>query len=238
MQLPVPSVILQMAMHLVNALAVHTSLSPPNPPVKRHECCTGTPETDTLFECVVQHITFLSKSSVWFFTCSSIIGTLISHEFTTTLCSVSMNSGRVLGSIHPIFVLGTALTLFSAILRLWCYRTLGPLFTFEITIRPKHELITHGPYSYVRHPSYTGVHLTLIGATCVFLAPGTWTAEYGIRNPVGMLLSGLWLLKCAFAFRGMGIRLRAEDDLLRANFGLEWEEYAKLVPYKFIPWVY
>lgn len=53
--------IVQMSMYLVNALSVHASLSPPNPPVKRQYVCTGTPETDTLFERVVQHITFLSK---------------------------------------------------------------------------------------------------------------------------------------------------------------------------------
>lgn len=119
-----------------------------------------------------------------------------------------------------------------------CFKSLGHLFTFEITIRPKHELITHGPYAYVRHPSYTGVYLTLIGATFVLIAPGNWTADTGIRNPLGLFLFCLWMLKCIFVFRGMGIRLRAEDSLLRANFGSEWEVYAKRVPYKFIPGVY
>jgi protein-S-isoprenylcysteine O-methyltransferase Ste14 len=119
-----------------------------------------------------------------------------------------------------------------------CYKTLGHLFTFEITIRPKHELITHGPYAYVRHPSYTGIYLTLIGATFVLLAPGTWTAEYGIRSSIGAFLLGVWLFKCAFAFRGTAIRLRAEDALLRTNFGEEWEDYAKRVPFKLIPLVY
>lgn len=119
-----------------------------------------------------------------------------------------------------------------------CYNALGALFTFEITVRPKHELITHGPYSCVRHPSYTGVYLTLVGITTVLLAPGTWTFEYGIHNPFGALVLGLWFLKCVFVFRGMEVRSKAEDDLLRANFGLEWEEYANKVQYKFVPWIY
>jgi len=119
-----------------------------------------------------------------------------------------------------------------------CYKTLGHLFTFEITIRPKHELITHGPYAHVRHPSYTGVYLTLIGSTCVLLAPGTWTAEHGIHTPVGATLLCLWLLKCAFAFRGTAVRMRAEDKLLHATFKEGWENYAKRVPYKLVPSVY
>ncbi|XP_006456175.1 hypothetical protein AGABI2DRAFT_227997 [Agaricus bisporus var. bisporus H97] len=228
-------VIMQISMYLANALSVHISLSPPNPPAARQHVCTGTPETDTLFERVVQHITFLSKSSVWFFTVLNTTS-IVSHGIVFS-CPVS-HPRSVSTVIHPVFFLGTIFTILSAILRLWCFKCLGHLFTFEITIRPKHELITHGPYAYVRHPSYTGVYLTLIGATCVLLAPGNWTADYGIRNPIGLILLCLWLLKCSFAFRGMGVRLRAEDDLLHANFGSEWEAYAKRVPYKFVPWVY
>lgn len=234
------NMIYQLSLYLINGFSVHLSLSPPNPPVKRQDCCTGTPETDSLFENRVQYVTFLSRASVWFFTCLNTIGLFSSHNFSLSPCTITRSSGsnRALGPIHPILVIGAALTLFSTILRLWCYKTLGHLFTFEITIRPKHELITHGPYAYVRHPSYTGVYLTLIGSTCVLLAPGTWTAEQGVHTPFGALLLCLWLLKCTFAFRGTAVRLRAEDDLLHANFGEEWENYAKSVPFKLIPWVY
>ncbi|KAJ3558751.1 hypothetical protein NP233_g11443 [Leucocoprinus birnbaumii] len=222
----------------MNGFSVHLSLSPPNPPVKRQDCCSGTPETDSLFEHRVQVVTFLSKASVWFFTCLNTFDIFSSHELSFFPCTITRSSSLSRGQLHPILIIGTALTLFSAVLRLWCYRSLGQLFTFEITIRPKHELITSGPYAYVRHPSYTGVYLTLIGSTCVLLAPGTWTAEHGIRSPIGALLLCLWLLKCAFAFRGTAIRLRAEDDLLRANFGEEWENYAKRVPFRLVPGVY
>ncbi|KAF8908156.1 Isoprenylcysteine carboxyl methyltransferase family-domain-containing protein [Gymnopilus junonius] len=124
-----------------------------------------------------------------------------------------------------------------ATLRNWCFRTLGQLFTFEITIRPKHELVTHGPYAWVRHPSYTGVYLTLGGATLVLGSPQTWISGHFIRTPIGAFLAGFWLLKCAFAFHGMCVRLRAEDEVLKKTFGPEWEDYANQVPYKFIPGV-
>lgn len=48
---------------LLTAASVHRSLSPPNPSVKSEECCSGTAGTDTLFERVVQSITYCSKVS-------------------------------------------------------------------------------------------------------------------------------------------------------------------------------
>ena len=50
-------------------------------------------------------------------------------------------------------------------------------------------------------------------------------------------MTGVWLTKCAFAFRGMCVRLRAEDEVLKGTFGVEWEAYASRVPFKFLPGV-
>lgn len=118
-----------------------------------------------------------------------------------------------------------------------CFRTLGPFFTFEIAIRPRHELVTRGPYAWVRHPSYTGIYLTLLGATAVLCAPGTFFMEYGMSNASGIFVLCLWAIKCAFVFRGMGLRLGVEDEVLWIAFGETWKEYAKNVPYNFLPGV-
>ena len=37
------------------------------------------------------------------------------------------------------------------------------MFTFEMSIRKDHMLITSGPYGVVRHPGYTGFLLVVIG---------------------------------------------------------------------------
>jgi len=37
------------------------------------------------------------------------------------------------------------------------------MFTFEMSIRKNHKLITSGPYAIVRHPSYVGVILVASG---------------------------------------------------------------------------
>lgn len=81
----------------------------------------------------------------------------------------------------PLIILGALATLFGAILRVACFRALGPLFTFELAITPSHSLVTTGPYAWVRHPSYTGIYLTLLGASAVGLAPGAWLRECALR---------------------------------------------------------
>lgn len=118
-----------------------------------------------------------------------------------------------------------------------CFTTLGRLFTFEIAIRPNHELITSGPYAWVRHPSYTGICLTLLGATVSLCAPGTWLLECGISSRGAVFVVLLWLLKCAFVFRGMMSRTRIEDEVLKGAFGDAWDEYARRVPSNFVPGV-
>ena len=53
--------VIQISLQLATAIAVDFSLSPPNPPVKSEDCCSGTKGTETLFERFVQSVTYLSK---------------------------------------------------------------------------------------------------------------------------------------------------------------------------------
>lgn len=76
--------------------------------------------------------------------------------FTTSLCANAPQStllSRVcptastahgLSAVSPFFAFGAITVLLSALLRKSCYRALGHLFTFEITIRPTHVLVTTG----------------------------------------------------------------------------------------------
>lgn len=66
-------------------------------------------------------------------------------------------------------------------------------------------------------------------------APGSWTAASAVRTIPGALAALFWAAKCTFAFRGMVVRLRAEDAVLRDTFGAQWEDYAARVPNKFVP---
>jgi protein-S-isoprenylcysteine O-methyltransferase Ste14 len=69
------------------------------------------------------------------------------------------------------------------------------------------------------------------------MGPGTWMKECGMKMPLGVLFTCVWVMKCLFAFHGMQKRYKTEDSVLRENFREEWEEYAHRVPHKFIPCV-
>ena len=61
------------------------------------------------------------------------------------------------------FFLGSVVLIFGAIVRISCYYYLGKHFTFELSVHDDHKLVTSGPYSVVRHPSYSGNTLIVIG---------------------------------------------------------------------------
>ncbi|KZT06649.1 uncharacterized protein LAESUDRAFT_603190, partial [Laetiporus sulphureus 93-53] len=154
--------------------------------------------------------------------------------------------------------LGMLVTLTGALIRMTCFYTLGPLFTFELAITPTHSLVMTGPYAFVRHPSYTGVYFTLLGSSVVALAPGSWLRECwlqlgscstqlnsfglgrssGVGTFVAWFALGFWVVKVAYALRSTNHRLATEDSELRRAFGPVWEAYAEKVRYRLVPGVY
>jgi protein-S-isoprenylcysteine O-methyltransferase Ste14 len=91
-------------------------------------------------------------------------------------------------------------------------RTLGKQWAVPARLIEGHKLITEGPYAYVRNPIYTGMYGMLIATG---LAMEHWIA----------------LIAAVVIFAvGMVIRVRSEEELLRAAFGEEFDEYAKRVP--------
>ncbi|EAU86696.2 hypothetical protein CC1G_06457 [Coprinopsis cinerea okayama7 len=212
---------LKTSLLLLSAVSVHLSLSPPNPPVKQEELYW---RSTMVWVGVLTEILVPTIASAW------------SRHWASALFDASASYSGC--ECHPLLIAGALFTILAASLRIWCFKKLGPLFTFEITIRPKHELITSGPYSFVRHPSYTGVFLTLIGASLLLFAPSNWVATKGVWTVPGALFGLFWAVKCAFAFRGTYLRLTTEDEVLRETFGVEWEEYARRVPWRLLPGVF
>lgn len=50
---------------------------------------------------------------------------------------------------------------------IWARVYLGRNWGMPMSLREGHELVTSGPYAYVRHPIYSGIFLALIGTACV-----------------------------------------------------------------------
>ncbi len=102
-------------------------------------------------------------------------------------------------------------------LRLWSFRTLGRYFTFTVQTSADQPVITDGPYRVVRHPSYAGILLAVIG---VGLFIGNWVSFF--------------ILMVAFGC-GIVFRIRVEERALLQELGEPYRAYAathkRLVPF-------
>ncbi|KAG0357886.1 hypothetical protein BG005_003001 [Podila minutissima] len=68
----------------------------------------------------------------------------------------------------------TVLSLSGFALRKWSFVTLDRFFTYQLTIRSGHKLVQSGPYTYLRHPSYTGALMTGFGSFMLLFHRGLW----------------------------------------------------------------
>ncbi|KAH7928000.1 hypothetical protein BV22DRAFT_234456 [Leucogyrophana mollusca] len=136
-------------------------------------------------------------------------------------------------------VASTILCIVGSVSRIWCFRTLGRHFTYELSLQREHQLVTGGPYAFVRHPSYTSGILAMAGMTLVHLSPGSFTRSCGWLNTTsGRTLFGVGLVQLIWAICVALGRTRKEDMMLKERFGDEWKRYARRVQYRLIPWVY
>ena len=114
--------------------------------------------------------------------------------------------------------LGVVLFIVGGALRIWPVFVLGNRFSGLVAIQPGHTLVTDGIYRTLRNPSYLGLLINSLG----------WALAF--RSVVGVLLVVLTLLPLI-------ARIRAEEALLRAQFGSEYEAYCART-WRLIPGLY
>jgi len=112
---------------------------------------------------------------------------------------------------------GMAVMLAGLVLRWWSVRTLARFFTVDIAIQPGQTLVRRGPYRLLRHPSYTGALMTVLGFG---IGTGVWLAALVAFVPI---------------FLAFLHRIRIEERVLADAFPDAWPRYARetrrLVPY-------
>ncbi|EGN92618.1 hypothetical protein SERLA73DRAFT_190798 [Serpula lacrymans var. lacrymans S7.3] len=143
----------------------------------------------------------------------------------------------------PELLIGTCCLLVGNLIRTQCYRALGKMFTFELSIRKTHELVTSGPYSVVRHPSYTGATFAIAGIAFCHLNRGSWLVNCSGLFPedprsARNVMYLLWAAHMTVFHVAMRGRMKKEDGMLERAFGQEWRDWAKRVPYWLIPRIY
>ncbi|EMD38008.1 hypothetical protein CERSUDRAFT_82211 [Gelatoporia subvermispora B] len=141
--------------------------------------------------------------------------------------------------ISPQWLLGVSLIYIGGLTRVACHNTLGSFFTWNLAVREDHKLVTSGPYSIVRHPSYTGMLLIGAGNILCMFAEGSWWKESGLlETPLGKVLKPLWVAWWISVPLALVLRVPKEDAVLKREFGEEWQAWSKKTPYKLIPFIY
>jgi protein-S-isoprenylcysteine O-methyltransferase Ste14 len=142
------------------------------------------------------------------------VGLIAGFSLSEFLPSAAISSQR-----NFLFFVGVCLMVSVAAFRWYSAGLLGKYFTFDVAVESGHELIEAGPYRYIRHPSYTGALLSLLGFG---LALGNWA---GLAAAVGCL--GI-----AYAYR-----IPVEEAALASALGENYVRYRKrtwrLVPFLF-----
>jgi protein-S-isoprenylcysteine O-methyltransferase Ste14 len=105
---------------------------------------------------------------------------------------------------------GAAVTACGLLFSVWARRHLGKNWSQAVTVKEDHELITTGPYGWVRHPIYTGLLLAIVGCA---LARGEWRG----------------LLAVALVFGALWHKLKLEEKWMREQFGETYVVYSRRV---------
>ncbi len=104
-------------------------------------------------------------------------------------------------------------------IRIWSIQQLGNLFTPTVQIQESHNLITSGPYSLVRHPSYLGAFLCIISGPIL------------LNSLVGSV-TAIIAMGTAYYFR-----IKVEEKKLLLHFGDDYIRYKKVTK-TFIPFIF
>jgi protein-S-isoprenylcysteine O-methyltransferase Ste14 len=102
---------------------------------------------------------------------------------------------------------------------LWVFNSIGKNISETVLTKESHELVTSGPYSFVRHPLYGAALLLLFSISLVF------------RDWIILVYSLVGLV----AFRMLVIP--AEEKQLLDTFGEEYERYRNRTRSLF-PWIW
>jgi protein-S-isoprenylcysteine O-methyltransferase Ste14 len=122
-------------------------------------------------------------------------------------------------SFDGFTISGISLVIAGTIFRVWSIRTLGKYFTATVQKVDEHKIITTGAYRILRHPSYTGAFLAVIGGAVML------HAYFGIAITL-VVISAVYYY-----------RIKVEEETLIKIFGDEYKVYRTKTK-RMIPYIY
>ncbi len=118
-----------------------------------------------------------------------------------------------------LFFVGISLMFAGIAIRQWAIAALRGSFSLSVVVRDGQQIVDTGPYRRVRHPSYTGIAMTLVGFG---LALGSW--------PVIAVSGAVFLPVLAY-------RISVEERVLNECFGIKYRDYMARTK-RLIPFIY
>ena len=107
----------------------------------------------------------------------------------------------------PLQWAGVGLTLVGIGFAFWARAHIGRNWGMPMSLRQDHELVTCGPYAYVRHPIYTGIILAMIGSALA----------------VGLV----WLVLFVITLVYFAFSARTEEQMMVAQFPNAYPAYRR-----------
>ncbi len=156
---------------------------------------------------------------------------------------------RVIPHVDALALTGVVLCIAGLLFCIWARFTLGRNWSGVVTFKGGHDLITRGPYAFVRHPIYTGILIMLAGTVIVHAAVAygslgaNLTAGGGetLANPSrvagALALVKTKIIALPLVFWGLWIKLRYEETLMLEKFPEEYAAYQRRVK-RLIPFVF
>jgi protein-S-isoprenylcysteine O-methyltransferase len=151
------------------------------------------------------------RGSRWIVSAGAWFSVLLGISLASAVPRFALTAGR-----QAVLAAGIGLMLAGMLLRWYAIRALGRSFTVTVATRSGQQVMDGGPYRLVRHPSYSGSLLTIVG---VLLA---------CANPLAFL--GL-----PPALIGYAYRIRVEEQVLSKDLGEAYRSYMRrtrrLIPF-------
>ena len=122
-------------------------------------------------------------------------------------------------SRRAVYCVGLLVFASGLVLRWFSVFYLGRFYKFEVAIANDHQVISKGPYRYLRHPAYTGTLLSFLG---LGICAGNFLSLLLFTLPIG------WALLH---------RIRIEEAALSDALGKNYTDYAEKTS-RLIPFIY
>ncbi|KAF8153192.1 hypothetical protein B0H34DRAFT_662466 [Crassisporium funariophilum] len=224
---------------LLAGLGLQVGLTPPNPAAPKNKQMMGDGPVE------MHAATFIAKYAYWVHALIEITIILAATRAPDSalaeqaLAFLLPNKSPNNICLSPITFIAMIFMVWGGAIRYLCYREMGRHFTFQVALLENHKLVTSGPYSYVRHPGYTGGVLSYIGMVTWYTAQGSWLRESEIyKSLLAWVLIGPLTLVIFLPLVAIFRRTPTEDKILKDNFGKQWEEWARRVPARLFPGIY